>query len=303
MLAKTQQADERPDLRPVCRSHEELHRPLNECRQPLSPKSLTPLVIPTSNAAAPRLTRQQSLSRLRSNCTPTPGEAPSRMGRTEDSPRTRTPFTPLSASLATPRSAATTILTASTLPTPLSAPAEHRASPRPWEKPSTVAAVSASEGTTPEPSVTPKAEISDPMQSVVFGHRRHQSESGSIMERGRPRKRSESTGAATLKRTGSKSSKSSERLAFEQLPRGWKASDAVNMLSPPEVASLQKQALQQAARFEVLRKEDVESLSRVCTVSACVFIDPIPLTHHSGASSTRRTYRVPPPHVHVPPSR
>lgn len=35
------------------------------------------------------------------------------------------------------------------------------------------------------------------------------------------------------------------------------------MLSPSEVASLHKQALQQAARFEVLRKQDVDNLSRV----------------------------------------
>jgi hypothetical protein len=101
------------------------------------------------------------------------------------------------------------------------------------------------------------------MESVHHGHRRHQSESGSIMERGRPRKRSETCGAATVKRTGSKRSKSSDRRAFEQLPKGWKASDAVNVLSPPEVASLHKQAVQQAARFEVLRKEEVDSLSRV----------------------------------------
>jgi hypothetical protein len=68
-----------------------------------------------------------------------------------------------------------------------------------------------------------------------------------------------------LKRSGSKRSKSAERRAFEQLPKGWKASDASNMLSQPEIAALQKQALQQAARFEVLRKEDVDNMSRVCS--------------------------------------
>ncbi|KAJ4302271.1 hypothetical protein N0V88_002409 [Collariella sp. IMI 366227] len=69
-------------------------------------------------------------------------------------------------------------------------------------------------------------------------------------------------GGHTKGETDSKRSTSSERRAFEQLPKGWKASDALTMLSPPEVASLQKQALQQASRFEVLRKEDVDSLSR-----------------------------------------
>lgn len=83
------------------------------------------------------------------------------------------------------------------------------------------------------------------------------------MERGRPRKRSETCGATVLKRSCSKRSKSAERRAFEQLPKGWKASDAVKMLKPSETAALQKQALQQAARFEVLRKEDVDNLSKV----------------------------------------
>ncbi|KAK4043019.1 Up-regulated during septation-domain-containing protein [Parachaetomium inaequale] len=257
---RAQPPDERPELRSASRSNEELQRPENELRQPLSPKSLTPLVIPTSNPTGPHLARQLSFSRLRSGSTPV--EASTRPARTDDSPRARTPFTPLSASLTTPRSAATTVMTASTLPTPVSAPAEHRASPRPWEKPTNLAAVGTPTETVPERSVTPKAELGDPLPSLAHGHRRHQSESGSIMERGRPRKRSEVCAAATLKRTGSKRSKSSEKQAFEQLPRGWKASDAVNILSPPAVASLQKQALQQAARFEVLRKEDVDNLSR-----------------------------------------
>ncbi|KUI72516.1 hypothetical protein VM1G_08406 [Cytospora mali] len=56
--------------------------------------------------------------------------------------------------------------------------------------------------------------------------------------------------------------KSAERRAFEALPKGWKASDAVQMLEQCEVAALQKQAAQQAARFEIMRKEDVDSLSR-----------------------------------------
>lgn len=233
---------------------DELPRTQNEPRRPLSPKALAPLVIPTSTAAA----RQLSLSRLRS-ATP-PVEAPIRSARREDSPRAGTPFTPLSASLTTPRSAATTAMTASTLPTPISAATEHRASPRPWEKAATSATTA--EAAAAELSSTPKTEISDPIQRVALGHRRHQSESASIMERGRPRKRSETCGP-TIKRTGSKRSKSTEKRAFEQLPKGWKASDAVNVLSPTEVASLQQQALQQAARFEVLRKEDVDSLSRV----------------------------------------
>jgi hypothetical protein len=88
------------------------------------------------------------------------------------------------------------------------------------------------------------------------------------MERGRPRKRSETAGAAAVKRTASKRSKSTERRAFEQLPKGWKSSDAIKMMDQSEAAAVQKQALQQAARFEVLKKDDVDNLSRVSTVAS-----------------------------------
>ncbi|KAK7739129.1 hypothetical protein SLS53_005765 [Cytospora paraplurivora] len=53
-----------------------------------------------------------------------------------------------------------------------------------------------------------------------------------------------------------------QRRAFENLPKGWKAPDAIQMLQQSEIATLQTQAVQQAARFEIMRKEDVDSLSR-----------------------------------------
>lgn len=86
------------------------------------------------------------------------------------------------------------------------------------------------------------------------------------MDRGRPRKRYDVIpGGIAVGRSGSacKRSKSADRRAFEALPRGWKATEAVTALDQSETAALQKQALQQAARFEVLRKGDVEALSRV----------------------------------------
>ncbi|KAH6641619.1 Up-regulated during septation-domain-containing protein [Chaetomium tenue] len=258
---RTRTLDERPELRSVYRSNEELQRPENEPRQPLSPKSLTPLVIPTSNPIAPHLARRISNSRLRSGSTPVDG--PTRGARVDDSPRVRTPFTPVSAALTTPRSAATTVTTTSTLATPISAPADHRESPRPWERSTGHAATSAPKEVASERSTTPRAELSDPLQSLTLGHRRNQSESDSMINRGRPPRRLEiCAGPATLKRSGSKRNKSSEGHAIEQLPKGWKAGDAVNIMSPSEIASLQRQALQQAARFEVLRKEDVDNLSR-----------------------------------------
>ncbi|KAH6627013.1 Up-regulated during septation-domain-containing protein [Chaetomium sp. MPI-SDFR-AT-0129] len=259
-LGQSRALDGRPELRPAHKSNEELQRLANAPRPPMSPKNLTPLVIPTSTPTGSGLIRQLSLNRLRSGSAPL--EPPPRPARFDDSPRAKTPFTPVSASLGTPKSAATvtTATTASTLPTPLSAPADQRESPVPWEKPAVHAATATPvEGVT-GPSAVFQLELGAPLRNLPFTHRRHQSESGSIMERGRPRKRSEII--PTLKRTGSKRSKSSERQAFEQLPKGWKASEAVNVLSPPAVLALQKQALQQAARFEVLRREDVDSLSR-----------------------------------------
>ncbi|KAK3995049.1 Up-regulated during septation-domain-containing protein [Cladorrhinum sp. PSN332] len=227
-------------------------------KQPLSPKNLTPLVIPTSNSAVPRLTRQPSLSRMRSGTNPVDGAL--RSAKTDDSPRIRTPFTPLSAAL-TPRSAATTAMTNSTLPTPISAPAEARSSPMPWEKTTNYAVICTPKETSPNLPATKIDSDDDPTPNPKTVHRRNVSDAGSIMERGRPRKRSDITGTVAG-RSISKRSTSAERRAFEQLPKGWKASEAVNMLSPSEVASLHKQALGQAARFEVLRKQDVDNLSR-----------------------------------------
>lgn len=60
-----------------------------------------------------------------------------------------------------------------------------------------------------------------------------------------------------------KTSPSAERRAFEELPTGWKPSEVQNGLSAGEISELQKQAFGQAARFEILRKEDVEALSKV----------------------------------------
>lgn len=80
------------------------------------------------------------------------------------------------------------------------------------------------------------------------------------MDRGRPKKKSDGGGP---RRTGSTKCKSAERLAFENLPKGWKVADAVQMLDTSETIALNKQALQQAGRFEILRKVDVDSLSRV----------------------------------------
>ncbi|KAK1780435.1 Up-regulated during septation-domain-containing protein [Copromyces sp. CBS 386.78] len=247
-----------PDPGRQCNNRSQQAR--NEARQPLSPRNLTPLVIPTLSSATHRLHQKTSCSRLRAGTTPV--ESTLRSARFEDSPKARTPFTPLSATSSAPRSAATSAGTASTLPTPISASTDVRFLPMPWDTVDNHLLKTSLEST-PEFASALGTGIADSPQNISnAGHKRSQSETGSIMERGRPRKRSETCGSTILKRSCSKRSKSAERRAFEQLPKGWKASDAVKMLRPSETAALQKQALQQAARFEVLRKEDVDNLSK-----------------------------------------
>ncbi|EGO60554.1 hypothetical protein NEUTE1DRAFT_119713 [Neurospora tetrasperma FGSC 2508] len=232
----------------------------NEARQPFSPRNLTPLVIPTLSSATQRLHQKTSSSRLRAGTAPV--DSTIRAAKFEGSPKARTPFTPLSATSSAPRSAATSAGTASTLPTPISASTDIRSSPMPWDKVDNNVPKSSIECTRGFPLALETGIADSPQNVSNIGHKRSQSETGSIMERGRPRKRSETCGATVLNRSCSKRSKSAERRAFEQLPKGWKASDAVKMLKPNETAALQKQALQQAARFEVLRKEDVDNLSK-----------------------------------------
>ncbi|KAI0108392.1 Up-regulated during septation-domain-containing protein [Daldinia grandis] len=237
-------------------------------KQPLSPKDLAPLTIPTQSGPIPRLARQLSLSRLRSR--DTQQEPTTRLARTEESPRIRTPFTPASSSvLATTPMSATTVMTNSTLPTPLSAPAEYRSSPKPWDRLGSTTPIATMQQTI-DPMATPKVEAeTQPRANPSPSHRRGRSDSASIMDRGRPRKRSDGTpigsngnGGGGLKRSNSKRSVSAERRAFENLPQGWKPSEAVKNIDSSEIAYLQKQALGQTLRFEVLKKDDVENLSK-----------------------------------------
>lgn len=84
------------------------------------------------------------------------------------------------------------------------------------------------------------------------------------MERGRPRRRYDnSLVGGSHKRNESKRSISTERLAFETLPQGLRSNEAASKLDQAEVSLLKKQAIGQALRFEVLKREDVDSLSKV----------------------------------------
>lgn len=216
---------------------------------------LTRLVIPESKAL--HLNSMRSCGQLREGSTPLELKA----ARHEFSPKTRTPFTPASSTtdLTTPRSAATTTASATTIATPVSAtPIDtSRASPKPWER----RCITPS-GT--ERSTTPQ--LDDPIRSAsALGHRRGTSESSTIMDRGRPRKRNDLRlqNNASMSDLKAAAARSSDRKAFEELPMGWKPSEAVDHLDAADMETLLKQAVGQAERFEVLRPEDVESLSKV----------------------------------------
>ncbi|KAM0552568.1 hypothetical protein ACHAPJ_007897 [Fusarium lateritium] len=206
---------------------------------PNSPKHLAPLVIPRPGGQSPLLRRQQSF-----NCFPTRSDS-LRRGRTNgSSPQSRTPFTPNSSmpDLTTPKSASTT----STAPAPVSAPLVESRTESPQF---------------PDGRYTPPIMVAGTHSG---GHRRGGSESSGIIDRGRPRSRRDQRGnnGPIIQRTESKRSKSTEQKAFEKLPVGIKHTDALEQLEQPELALLQKQAYDQVGRFEILKAEDVEALSK-----------------------------------------
>lgn len=232
---------------------EEAFTPVASSARAMSPKRLAPLVIPATNAPAPLLQSRAPLGTVRSDSTPPLNS--SRSARIDVSPMSRARFTPSASTpdLTFSRSATTDAASATTLPTPVSAPLmeSHRASPRPWE-----GSTAGERGMARQPE--------DGVRKVI-GHRRGASESSGIMDRGRARKRVEvrNNNGPLLKCSDAKRGKSCERRAFEELPKGWKPSEATSKLNANEVATLQKQAYGQAERFEVLRADDVEALSKV----------------------------------------
>lgn len=219
----------------------------------MSPKNLTPLIIPPQQQSIlGGLTRQLSKSRLRSGSNGnTPVDTAPKSSRIEESPRTRTPFTPLTAStaLTAPLSASTAGQPASSITTPVSAPpADTRLNPSLWES---KMSASAAEG------------ADNDARPAHMSHRRGASESGSIMERGRPRKRSDQAAIGVPpKRHESRRNKSIDQKTFEELPVGHRPSEAASAISPSELMALQKQAFGQVSRFEVLRLDQVEALSK-----------------------------------------
>jgi hypothetical protein len=89
----------------------------------------------------------------------------------------------------------------------------------------------------------------------------------SVLDRGRPSKR---TRSPTKKGIMGSGNLSSVDLACDILPRGLPVNTASTNLSREDLRRLRHQAKSQAARFEVLQVKDVKALSQVCT---CLVVD------------------------------
>jgi hypothetical protein len=218
-------------------------------RQPMSPKSLAPLVIPSSSLSKSFDVDKQTSTSSHRLSEDSPPSVPPKSARMlpEASPqsRTTTPYTPLTGS--------TTNLSSSVSATPVSS-TDGRGSPL------SAATTASTRGPSPMAISHARGQSdSSTFFALSRGHLRGESDA-SIMDRGRPKKRPDGS-PVTLRRTPSK--KLRDQQAFEMLPRGTKATDAASKFDESEIDVLKKQAIGQAAKFEVLAVKDVEGLSRV----------------------------------------
>lgn len=208
-------------------------------RRPGSPRSLMPLIIPSSSAPKPRLAQQGSRNEIELD-DETPGpDVPPKSARLllelKGSPSTAPVSTPQTSLTSAPITS--TPLSSVPQPTPFSAPV-NRSSPQPWSA-------------SPVTHTRCNSETSSRTEQHPC-HRRGESEGGSIMDRGRPKKRLISSPLRT-----------EEREACEALPQGTKPSDVMSLLPAIEIDLLRRQAVGQASQFEVLNSKDVDALSRV----------------------------------------
>ncbi|RDA93675.1 hypothetical protein CP533_4906, partial [Ophiocordyceps camponoti-saundersi (nom. inval.)] len=198
------------------------------------PKDAKPLTIPQRPSPAPPLRTLKSAGSLKVAPKPTVDE--SLLSACSDADRVVTP-SHSTTDLSLPRSAATDGTSSTTLTTPISAAhtEPQRVSPRPWDGQD---------------------------QESSHRHRRWISDSSGLPDRGRSRRRIEASDSASKAGRDAGRDQAPDRYVFEALPRGWRPYHAVGQLSVDDAASLQHHAHRQAERFEVLKMEDVEALSR-----------------------------------------
>ncbi|KIN06348.1 hypothetical protein OIDMADRAFT_99080, partial [Oidiodendron maius Zn] len=216
-------------------------------RQPLSPKSLAPLIIPHSSAPLPRLAEQDS----KGDETPGPVVPPKSARMLEFSPSVKSSGSKPSPAPATaPNAVATSIFSAKAqAKQPNSAPSG-RSSPQPWSATLNFSPYSQGRSQTPD-------------NGNVFSHRRGASEGTySVMDRGRPKRRLDASPSNRMHSASVSESTSEERKAFEALPQSSIPAVASASMSAEEIADLRMQAIGQATRFGVLSPKDVDKLSR-----------------------------------------
>jgi hypothetical protein len=92
-------------------------------------------------------------------------------------------------------------------------------------------------------------------------HSRNASD-GSVMNRGRPVRRDQ-------KQSPGRNRSETASPEIEPLPSGWRPEEAASKYSSPERQGLEKQAADQAEKFEVLSAKDVSSLTRVSSPDQC----------------------------------
>ncbi|WKT54426.1 hypothetical protein QSH57_005010, partial [Fusarium oxysporum f. sp. vasinfectum] len=210
----------------------------------VSPKCLALVVNLKSGAPLPLLQRLQSL-----NYFLTGNESP-RHGRINGSSQGRMASIPKSSmpDLTASKSVSTNARSSGTPPTPVSAPLMD----------SSAAALKLWDGRYIPPTITTEA------SRASRGHRKGGLESSGTMGRGLSREGSDlgTNNGSFMQRPELKRGKSSEQKAVEPLPIGLKQTDASEQLEQSELTLLQKEAFGQIKRFEILKAEDIETLSK-----------------------------------------
>jgi hypothetical protein len=102
--------------------------------------------------------------------------------------------------------------------------------------------------------------VLEPLNSQVESKHVRDASGDSVMDRGRPMKRSRSQSRKGFLGSGQGSSVD---LANEILPKGWSANSIFANIPKEEVRKLEHQARSQVGRFEVFNLKDVKALSQV----------------------------------------
>ncbi|KAH0551367.1 hypothetical protein GP486_007418 [Trichoglossum hirsutum] len=242
-LSKPKIENASPAVLPLSGQASALHPPA--LRTPIvrkrsaSPMGLAPLVIPTGERACPG---KSPLNNLLDDDQPpeVPPKSPQKSSpnRKASSPPMHGGPTSAPQVSSTTSTTTTTPSTASTVPSPAT---EIETSTGPLA--TILRCVSPAGGR----SRTPTRDVESPT---------------AFLDRGRSIRRTGGKSEAKDKRSRSGKMSPAHYRAFEHLPKGYRAEDAVQKLSNSQITLLERQAVEQAERFEILTHKDVERLSK-----------------------------------------